>query len=63
MGAALGMEIVAEGLETADQVRAVREAGCTLGQGYHYSKAVPEAGATALIARDRALGPLLRLTA
>ncbi len=42
MGETLGLDIVAEGLETADQVRAVRSAGCTLGQGYHFSGAVPE---------------------
>ncbi len=33
MGSRLEMDIVAEGLETIEQVRAVREAGCTLGQG------------------------------
>ncbi len=32
MGATLGMEVVAEGLETLEQVEAVREAGCTLGK-------------------------------
>jgi diguanylate cyclase (GGDEF)-like protein len=42
MGETLGLDIVAEGLETAEQVRAVRSAGCTLGQGYHFSGAVPE---------------------
>ncbi len=42
MGATLDMEIVAEGLETAEQVENVRNAGCTLGQGYHFSRAVPE---------------------
>jgi diguanylate cyclase (GGDEF)-like protein len=42
MGATLDMEIVAEGLETAEQVETVRSAGCTLGQGYHFSRAVPE---------------------
>ncbi len=42
MGSTLGMEIVAEGLETAEQVQAVREDGCTLCQGYHFSCAVPE---------------------
>ena len=42
MGSTLGMEIVAEGLETIEQVEAVRDAGCTLGQGYHFSRAIPE---------------------
>ncbi len=42
MGETLGLDIVAEGLETAEQVRSVRSAGCTLGQGFHFSGAVPE---------------------
>lgn len=42
LGANLEMEIVAEGLETIEQVQAVREAGCTLGQGYYFSRAVPD---------------------
>jgi EAL domain-containing protein (putative c-di-GMP-specific phosphodiesterase class I) len=42
MGATLGMATAAVGLETADQVAMVRRAGCTLGQGWHFSRAVPE---------------------
>lgn len=53
MGATLGMEIVAEGLETPEQVDAVRRAGCTLGQGYHFSRAVPEHLALRLIEDER----------
>lgn len=54
MGATLGMEIVAEGLETAEQVETVRRAGCTLGQGYHFSRAVPEHLALRLLEDERA---------
>ena len=53
MGATLGMDIVAEGLETADQVRSVRAAGCNLGQGYHFSRAVPDYLAAMLLAQER----------
>ncbi len=53
MGAQLDMEIVAEGLETIDQVRAVRNAGCTLGQGYYFSRAVPDYLAAMLLAQER----------
>ncbi len=53
MGSTLGMEIVAEGLETIEQVRAVREAGCTLGQGYYFSRAVPDYLAAMLLAQER----------
>lgn len=53
MGSTLGMEIVAEGLETIEQVHAVRNAGCTLGQGYHFSRAVPDFLAAMLLAQER----------
>ncbi len=53
MGSTLGMEIVAEGLETIEQVNAVRAAGCTLGQGYYFSRAVPDYLATMLLAKER----------
>jgi diguanylate cyclase (GGDEF)-like protein len=53
MGSRLEMEIVAEGLETIEQVRAVREAGCTLGQGYYFSRAVPDYLAATLLAQER----------
>ncbi|MEM1052547.1 MAG: EAL domain-containing protein [Pseudomonadota bacterium] len=53
MGNTLGMDIVAEGLETADQVQAVRKAGCTLGQGFHFSRAVPDYLAAMLLAQER----------
>ena len=62
MGSALGMEIVAEGLETEAQVRAVRDAGCTLGQGWHFARAVCADEAAALIAAERACdAPLQRI--
>ncbi len=53
LGAQLDMEIVAEGLETVEQVAAVRSAGCTLGQGYHFSRAVPNYLAAMLLAQER----------
>ncbi|HUY29894.1 MAG TPA: EAL domain-containing protein [Acidimicrobiales bacterium] len=40
---ALGIETIAEGVETIDQLRALRSLGCNLAQGYHFSKAIPEA--------------------
>ncbi len=53
MGSTLEMEIVAEGLETVEQVEAVRNAGCTLGQGYYFSRAVPDFLAAMLLAQER----------
>jgi EAL domain-containing protein (putative c-di-GMP-specific phosphodiesterase class I) len=55
MAATLGMEVVAEGLETHEQVEAVRLAGCTLGQGFYFSRAVPEAMARLLLAQENGL--------
>lgn len=53
MGNTLEMEIVAEGLETIEQVHAVREAGCTLGQGFYFSRPVPDYLAAMLLAQER----------
>ena len=61
MGATLEMDIVAEGLETIEQVRAVRNAGCTLGQGYYFSRAVPDYLAAMLLAQEREDGGPHRL--
>jgi diguanylate cyclase (GGDEF)-like protein len=58
MGSTLEMEIVAEGLETIEQVKAVRKAGCTLGQGYYFSRAVPDYLAAMLLAEERKEDPL-----
>jgi EAL domain-containing protein (putative c-di-GMP-specific phosphodiesterase class I) len=36
------MEVVAEGIETAEQLRMLRELGCEYGQGFYFSNAVDE---------------------
>jgi len=38
---ALGLEAVAEGVETAEQLASLRKMGCDLGQGYFWSKSLP----------------------
>ena len=53
MGTTLGMDIVAEGLETIEQVQVVRDAGCNLGQGFYFSRAVPDYLAAMLLAQER----------
>ncbi len=63
MGSRLGMEIVAEGLETVEQVTAVRAAGCTLGQGYYFSRPVPDYLAAMLLANERKPSEPQRLAA
>ncbi|WP_205687574.1 putative bifunctional diguanylate cyclase/phosphodiesterase, partial [Cellulomonas endophytica] len=39
----LGLTVVAEGVETAEQARAVADLGCTLAQGWHFGRPVPAA--------------------
>jgi diguanylate cyclase (GGDEF)-like protein/PAS domain S-box-containing protein len=46
----LGMEVVAEGIQTAGQVKKLRSLGCEYGQGYLFSKPVPEAEMEDLLA-------------
>ncbi len=45
----LRMRVVAEGLETASQLRQVLATGCDYGQGYYFSKPVPAEDAWALL--------------
>jgi diguanylate cyclase (GGDEF)-like protein len=40
LGAALGVKIVAEGIESADQYHKVRRLGCDQGQGYYFAPPV-----------------------
>jgi diguanylate cyclase (GGDEF)-like protein len=41
LGKELGLRVVAEGVETADQRAALAEMGCTAAQGYHFFKPMP----------------------
>jgi len=45
----LGIRVVAEGIETADQAERLSAMGCVLGQGYLYSKAVPAKEMTVML--------------
>ena len=45
----LGAFVVAEGIETEEQLAALLEMGCVLGQGYLLSRPMPAAGITALL--------------
>lgn len=45
----IGMELVAEGVETKDQLERLQELGCQYGQGYLFSRPLTAAGATALL--------------
>lgn len=49
MAHSLGLEVVAEGVETLEQLRAIRALGCDTIQGYLYSKPVPAEEAAVLL--------------
>jgi diguanylate cyclase (GGDEF)-like protein/PAS domain S-box-containing protein len=46
----MGMDVVAEGVESADQLDWLRDIGCEYAQGFHFSRPVDEKAATNLIA-------------
>jgi diguanylate cyclase (GGDEF)-like protein len=48
----LGMQVIAEGVETAEQERHLIEEGCHEGQGYYYSKPVPAPELAALLRKS-----------
>jgi EAL domain-containing protein (putative c-di-GMP-specific phosphodiesterase class I) len=41
MGKNLRLKVLAEGVETGDQLEILRESGCDYIQGYHYSRPLP----------------------
>ena len=52
MTAKLGITCLAEGIETDAQLAFLRSNGCTLGQGYLYSKPLPSAAFDAFITEE-----------
>ncbi len=55
MAHALGLTVVAEGVETELQARVLRLYGCDVGQGFLFSRAVPAAEVSALVDAGRQL--------
>ena len=49
----LGMEVIAEGAENADEIARLRELGCNYCQGNYFSPPVPAEELTALLERPR----------
>ena len=52
MGRALEMEVIAEGIETREQVADLRELGCPLGQGYLFARPLPPEELDGLLETD-----------
>jgi EAL domain-containing protein (putative c-di-GMP-specific phosphodiesterase class I) len=50
----LGMDVVAEGVETDDQLAVLRAIGCKYGQGYLFSRPIPASQAAAFLAVNTA---------
>jgi diguanylate cyclase (GGDEF)-like protein len=51
LGRRLGMRIVTEGIETAEQAAKLLSLGCTLGQGYHFGRPAPASTTATLLQR------------
>ena len=53
MGLNLDLQVIAEGIETREELDLVRQLGCTHAQGYLYSRPVPAGECTTYLAGQR----------
>ncbi|MFN2533305.1 MAG: putative bifunctional diguanylate cyclase/phosphodiesterase [Pyrinomonadaceae bacterium] len=53
----LGMEVIAEGIETEEQHQQLKALGCEYGQGFLFSRPVDDQGVTHLLAKDSDVEP------
>lgn len=53
----LDLEVVAEGVESAEQARFLEESGCEMLQGYHYCRPLSAGAMTQWLERRRSLAP------
>ena len=53
LGHQLGMDVIAEGIETVEQLNGLRKLNCNYGQGYLFAKPLPKGEATVLVAENK----------
>lgn len=53
LGRNLGLKVIAEGVETAEQVAKLRGLGCEFAQGFYFSVPINAQEATDLLAEER----------
>ena len=56
----LGKQVIAEGIETADQAKALETMGCDQGQGFYYARPADSAQVRALLTRCQGILPMRR---
>ena len=56
LGRALGMDVIAEGVETQEQAQRLRDLDCRIAQGFWFSKPLSSESAHALLMRERDSG-------
>ncbi|HEX8497838.1 MAG TPA: EAL domain-containing protein, partial [Actinomycetales bacterium] len=54
LGSTLDLQLIAEGVETAEQAEALAALGCPFGQGYHFARPMPYGEALTLLSRPPA---------
>ena len=52
----LGMEAVAEGVESEGQAALLKEMGCDMAQGFHFARPLPPEEVPGFLARHRSSG-------
>ena len=57
MGRGLGLSVVAEGIETREQLEFLTQQGCDLGQGFYFSQPLPASECGDRLLRARLLHP------
>ena len=63
LGVTLGLQLVAEGVETREQAAALAELGCPFGQGYYFARPLPHTEALRLVALPALPAPRSLVTA